>query len=79
MKVKYAVLSNVAADMCTQMSSGNLSSEAFGTIEFIDRFDTLFDILNSLSEINPKEYDKVFTGNKKQLNFLEETVQFLKY
>jgi len=39
MKIKYAVqiLSNhVAAGMCTQMSSGFLSSEAVGTIDFIN-------------------------------------------
>jgi len=80
MKVKYAVqvLSNhVAAGMCTQMSLGSLPSEAFGTIEFIDRFDKLFDIFNSSSEVNPKKYGKVFTGSTKQLQFLEEMSQFV--
>jgi len=81
MKVKYAVqiLSNrVAAGMCTQMSSGFLSSEAVGTIDFIDHFDKLFDILNSLAINSPKEYGKVFTGSEKQIGFLEQMIHFLK-
>jgi len=81
MKVKYAVqiLSNrVAAGICTQMSSGFLSSEAVGTIDFIDHFDKLFDILNSLAINSPKEYRKVFTGSKKQIHFLEQMIHFLK-
>lgn len=81
MKVKYAVqiFSNrVAAGMCTQMSSGFLPTEAVGTIDVIDRFDKLFDILNSSSVVNPKEYGKVFTGSNKQMQFLEEMLSFLK-
>lgn len=49
MKVKYAVQvfsNHVAAGMCTLNSFNCLPSEAIGTIEFIDRFDKLFDILN---------------------------------
>lgn len=81
MKVKYAVqiFSNrVAAGMCTQMSSGFLSSEAVGTIDFIDHFDKLFDILNSFAINSPKEYGKVFTGSEKQIQFLEQMISFLK-
>lgn len=62
MKVKYAVQvfsNHVAADMYMQMSSGFLPSEAIGTIDVIDHFDK-FDILNSSSVVNPKEYGKVF-------------------
>lgn len=72
MKVKYAVqvLSNhVATSMCTLMSVGYLPSE---TIEFIDRFDKLFDILNSSFTVSPKEYRKVFIRSTKQLEFLQE-------
>lgn len=75
MKVKYAVqiFSNcVAAGMCTQMSFGFLPSEAIGTIEYIDHFDKLFDILNSSSANNPKEYGKAFNGSAKQIEFLHE-------
>jgi hypothetical protein len=70
MKVKYAVqiFSNrVAAGMCTQMSCGLLSSEAVGTIDLIDHFDKLFDILNSSNIHSPKEYGKVYNGNLKQM------------
>ncbi|KYN12075.1 hypothetical protein ALC57_15766 [Trachymyrmex cornetzi] len=81
MKVKYAVqiFSNrLAAGMCTQMSYGFLSTEAVGTIEFIDNFDKLFDILNSSSINSPKEYGKVFTGNEKLIQFLEQMIYFMK-
>jgi len=76
-KVKYVVqiLSNrVAVGMCTQMSSGFLSSKAVGMIDFIDHFDKLFDILNSLAINSPKEYRKVFTGSEKQTDFLEQMI-----
>jgi hypothetical protein len=82
MKVKYAVqiFSNrVAAGMCTQMTCGFLSSEAVGTIDVIDHFDKLFDILNSSHINNPKEYGKVFTGSKKQIQFLEQMLFFLEH
>lgn len=81
MKVKYAVqiFSNrVAAGMCTQMSSGFLPSAAVGTIDFIDHFDKLFDILNSSILNSPKEYGQIFTGSTKQVNFLEQMLQLLK-
>ncbi|KYM96458.1 THAP domain-containing protein 9 [Cyphomyrmex costatus] len=81
MKVRYAVqvLSNhVAVGMCTLMSVDCLPSEAIGTIKFIDRFDKLFDILNSSFTISLKEYRTVFTGSTKQVEFLQETLIFLK-
>lgn len=81
MKVKYAVqvFSNrVAAGMCTQMSYGSLPSEAVGTIDFIEKIDKLFDILNSSSLNNPKEYGKVFTGSEKQIMFLKQMLHLFK-
>lgn len=81
MKVKYAVQifsNHVAAGMCTQMSTGFLPTEAVGTIDLIDHFDKLFDILNLSTVNNYKEYGKVFTGNEKQMQFLEEMLYFLK-
>lgn len=68
MKVKYAVqiFSNrVAAGMFSQMSCGVLSSEAVDTIDLIDYFNKLFDILNSSAEHNPKEYGQIYNGSKK--------------
>jgi len=70
MKVKYAVqiFSNrVVAGMFSQMSCGVLSSEAVDTIDLIDYFNKLFDILNSSAEHNPKEYGQVYNGSKKQI------------
>lgn len=55
-----------------------LSSEAVGTIDYIDYFDKLFDVLNSSSINSLKEYRKVFTGSKKQNQFLEQMINFLK-
>lgn len=80
MKIKYAVQtfsSRVVAGMCTQMSSGFLSSEAIGTIDFIDHFDKLFDILNSSVLHSPKEYKQVFSRSRKQSQFLEQIIYFL--
>ncbi|TGZ53786.1 THAP domain-containing protein 9 [Temnothorax longispinosus] len=80
-KVKLAVqvFSNpVAAGMCTHMSSGSLPSEAVGTIDLIDHFDKLFDILNSFTATNLKQYGKVFTGSETQFQFLEKIICFLK-
>lgn len=80
MKVKYAVQvfnNRVVVGMCTQMSFGFLSSAAVGTIDFIDNFNKLFDILNSSSLNSPKEYKQVFTGSEKQIQFLEQMLIFV--
>lgn len=74
---KY-LANRVAAGMCAQMSFGLLPSEAVGTIDLIDQFDKLFDMLNSSTATNPKKYGKVFTGSQNQLQFLEEIIYFLK-
>jgi len=60
------------------MSSGFLLAEAVGTIDFIDHFDKLFNILNSSNVNNPKEYGKVFIGSDKQMQFLQNRLSFLK-
>jgi len=59
------------------MSSGFFSSEAVGTIDFIDHFDKLFDVLNSSVLNSPKEYRQVFTGSEKQIKFLEQMLHVL--
>ena len=54
MKVRYAtqILSHtVAASLCTYVSVGGLSPTAMGTAEFLSKFDSLFDCVNS-STIN---------------------------
>lgn len=63
--------------MCTQMSFGFLPSAAVGTIDFIDHFVKLFDILNSSILNSPKKYAQVFTGSNKQIEFLKEMLYFL--
>lgn len=81
MKVKYAVQvfsNHVAAGMCTQMSSGFLPTEAIGTIDLIDHFDKLFDILNSSTIASPKEYGKAFTGSEKEIKFLQDILNFIR-
>ena len=50
MKVKLAtqVISHtVAASLCTYVSLGALPSSAMGTAEFIQKFDSVFDCVNS--------------------------------
>lgn len=59
------------------MFSGFLFSEAVGTIDFIDHFDKLFDVLNSSVLNSSKEYGQVFTRSEKQIKFLEQMVYFL--
>lgn len=44
-----------------------LPTEAIGTIDLIDHFDKLFDILNSSTIASPKEYGKAFTGIEKEI------------
>lgn len=75
MKVKLAsqVLSRtVASGMQAYMSLGVLSPDAQTTIEVIEKFDKLFDILNS-SEVNhPNKFKNSFQGLDYQNDFLEE-------
>lgn len=47
------------------MSSGFLASGSSWNLDVIDHFDKLFDILNSSSVVNPKEYGKVFAGSNR--------------
>lgn len=61
------------------MSYSFLSNEALGTIDFIEKLDKLFDILNSSALNNPKEYGKVFTGSEKQIRFLKEMLNLFKH
>jgi len=49
-----------------------------GTIDLIDHFDKLFDILNSSNVNNPKKYGKVFIGSDKRMQFLQNMLNFLR-
>lgn len=80
MKVKYAaqILSgSVSSGMNTFISLGSLSAAAMFTTEFIERFNKLFDILNSSKLYSSNVNKQAFTNAKEQTIFLNETKDFL--
>ena len=71
MKVKYAtqILSHtVAASLCTYVSLGVLPQSAMGTAEFISKFDSLFDSVNSSTLYSPKDLKRAFTEKSNHIN-----------
>lgn len=81
MKVKYAtqVLSaTVSAGMNLYIRFGVLPAAAVGTSELIDRFDKLFDILNSSSFNCSKMYNRAFKNDDFQKEFLSDCREFFK-
>lgn len=81
MKVKLAtqiMSASVAAGMRTQLQLKELPPEAKLTIEIIDKFDKLFDMLNSLNFKTTKKFNKPFTGDDYQINFLNEMLEYIK-
>lgn len=80
MRVRYAtqVLSfTTAAGMEIYTQLGRLPKEAEHTIAFISMFDNLFDIFNSWELKCKKKFRCAFKGETYQLEFLEQTLQFL--
>lgn len=80
MKVKLAtqVLSHtVASGMNTYISLGALPAEAMSTVEVIEKFNKLFDVLNSSFKNTYTMYQTVFKGEKYQLDFLNEMYDFI--
>lgn len=80
MKVYLAaqVLSaTVAAGMNTHVALQKLSTDAIGTIEFIELFDRLFDVMNSSQTTNAKEFNRAFKGLDYQVQFLKQCLNFL--
>lgn len=80
MKVKYAtqVLSaSVSAALNTFVSLGVLPGKTTFTAEFIERFNKLFDILNSSMLYNSNRNKIAFTNSEEQKLFLNETISFL--
>lgn len=62
------------------MCLGALPAEAFGTIETIETFNNLFDILNLFELKNLSKFKKVFDGSQYQRDFLNITMKLsLKY
>lgn len=80
MKVKYAVhtlSATVAAALKTLHVLNILPAVALATIEFIEKFDSLFDIFNSSTVINKKSYRQAFTGAQHQLQFLQKMFDYI--
>lgn len=80
MKVKYAaqILSrSVSVGINTFISLNSLSGGAMFTAEFIERFNKLFDILNSSKLYSSDVNKQAFTNTNEQTIFLNETKDFL--
>lgn len=80
MKVKLSVQvlsSSVASGMYTYLSLGALPEDALGTIEVIEMFDKLFDLLNSIDNTHPNIFKTVYRGQVFQNDFLDEMWLFL--
>jgi hypothetical protein len=56
----HVLSARVAAAMTTYVALGELPPEATATIECIERFDKLFDILNSIRTKDAKEFNRQF-------------------
>ena len=81
MKVNLAVqvLSHtVSSGMNVYMTLGGLPKEAIGTIEFIEKFNNLFDMFNSSYTGEKNIYKMVFEGNDFQIKYLNDMVELIK-
>ena len=80
MKVKYAsqILSHtVAASLCTYVSIGGLPSAAMGTAEFVSKFDSVFDCVNSSKIHSPKKMKSAINEESSHISFLKEAITFI--
>ena len=80
MKVRYAtqILSHtVAASLCTYVSVGGLSPTAMGTAEFLSKFDSLFDCVNSSTINCTKTFRRAVTMTSSHMSFLKEMFNFI--
>ena len=81
MKVKLAtqVLSHtVAASLCMHVSVGALPSTAMGTAEFIQKFDSVFDCVNSSTLHSTKKFKCALTDQTTHQKFMKEAISFIK-
>lgn len=69
---------SVASGMNVYIRLGELPAGALGTIEVIEKFNNLFDILNSQDLKNPNKYKTVFEGSPDQMKYLDDMIEFLK-
>lgn len=80
MKVKYAVQTlsaTVAAALNTLHVLNILPESSLATVEFIQKFDSLFDMFNSSTVTNKKSYKQAFTGTQQQLQFLQKMFDYI--
>lgn len=66
-----------ASVVATYVSLNELPPKATGTIEFIQKFDKLFDILNSIETMNAKEFNRAYKVLTYQIEYLNHTLKFL--
>ena len=81
MKVKLAtqVLSHtVAATICMYVSVGALPPSAMGTAEFIEKFDSIFDCVNSSTLHSTKVLKCALSDQTKHQEFMKESIGFIK-
>lgn len=80
MKVKYAVQilsATVAAALNTLHLLNILPVIALATVEFIQKFDRLFDMFNSSMLTDKKSHRQAFIEAQHQLEFLQEMLDYL--
>lgn len=68
----------VSAAMCTHVNLGALPKSAMGTVNILQKIDTLFDVLNS-SCFGPrtKQFKRPYDGSTNQIKFLNEMLNLL--
>lgn len=67
----------VSAGIYTLSSLGAVSSTAINTVEIIEKFDKLFDVLNSSKFRESKKFRRPFFANQKQKKLLSKMNIFL--
>lgn len=81
MKVKYAsqlLSASTAAAIGTFIVAGTLPTAALGTMSFVEKFDEIFDFLNSSSKFSPKKTKCAYIASMEQREFIRNTIEFLK-
>ena len=69
---------SVAAGMSTLCHLGKMESNAMETAKFIERFDSLFDVFNSRTITDAKQYRGALHENSRHIEFLHDTKEWLK-
>lgn len=68
----------VAASLANYISFGKLPIAACGTVEFIERIDNLFDMMNSAMVTNKKIFSRPYIGSKEQKQYLTDMAAMFK-